>query len=58
MAWASNTSATQAAFIATYEPLVNGVPADEAVYFGDAVRPEFQSRPAHGWVRNSHKMAL
>ena len=36
----------QAAFIAFYENLLNNLPADEAVYFSDAVHPEYQSKPA------------
>ena len=31
--------------------LINGLQADEAVYFADAVHPEYQTRPAFGWVR-------
>jgi transposase len=31
---------------------------DEVVYFADAVHPEYQSRPAHGWVRKADKVAL
>ncbi len=48
----------QAAFIAAYEALLNGLAADEAVYFADAVHPEYQSRPVHGWVRKGDKVAL
>jgi len=50
--------AEQAAFIATYEALLNGLDADEAVYFVDAVHPEYQSRPVHGWVKSGDKVAL
>ncbi len=32
--------------------------ADEVVYFADDVHPEYQSRPAHGWVRKDDKVAL
>ena len=46
--------ARQAAFIATHEPLLNGL----AVDFADAVHPEYQSRPAHGWIRKSDKVAF
>ena len=48
----------QAAFIAAYEALLNGLAADEAVYFADVVHPEYQSRPVHGWVRKGDKVAL
>jgi transposase len=42
-------------FIKQYNRLMNGLEADEAVVFGDAVHPEHQSRPAHGWfLRDSH----
>ena len=41
----------QAAFIAFYERLMRELPADEAVYFADAVHPEYQTKPAFGWVK-------
>jgi len=41
----------QAAFIAFYERLMRELPADEAVYFADAVHPEYQVKPAFGWVK-------
>ena len=44
-AWADE--ARQAAFIATHEPLLNGMAA-EAVDFADAVHPEYQFRPGQG----------
>jgi transposase len=50
--------AKQAAFIEAYEGLLRGLADDEAVYFADAVHPEYQSRPAHGWVRKGDKVAL
>ena len=50
--------ARQAAFISRYDQLLNGLAADEVVYFADAVHPEYQSRPAHGWVRKGDKVAL
>ena len=34
----------QAEFITMYEQLLNGLGADEAVYFADAVPPEYQSK--------------
>lgn len=43
--------ALQAAFIANYERLMTGLPDDEAVYFADAVHPEYQARPGYGWMR-------
>ena len=48
----------QAAFIAHYEKLQRRLAADEAIYFADAVHPEYQSRPAHGWIKRSEKLAL
>ena len=50
--------AAQEAFIAAYEHLLNQLGADEVVYFGDAVHPEYQSRPAYGWVRKGDKVAV
>ena len=35
----------QAEFNAMYEQLLNGLGADEAVYFADAVHPEYQTKP-------------
>ena len=48
----------QAAFITKYEALMNGLAADEMVVFSDAVHPEHQSRPAHGWFPKGQKTAL
>ncbi len=50
--------AEQAAFIEAYDKFLNGLAADEVVYFADAVHPEFQSRPVHGWVKKGDKVAL
>ena len=41
----------QAEFIALYEQLLNGLGDDEAVYFADAVHPEYQTKPSYGWVK-------
>jgi len=38
----------QAVFIEQYEQLLNNLGDDEAVYFCDAVHPEYQTKPAHG----------
>lgn len=51
-------AAAQEAFVAAYETLLNGLLPDEIVYFGDAVHPEYQSRPAHGWVRRGAHLAV
>ena len=50
--------AQQAAFIAFYERLLNGLRADEAIYFADAVHPEYQSKPAYGWVKKGTNPTL
>ena len=50
--------AAQEAFVAAYEKLLNGLAPDEIVYFADAVHPEYQSRPAHGWVRRGERLAV
>jgi transposase len=50
--------AAQEAFIASYERLLNALGTDEVVYFADAVHPEYQSRPAYGWVRKGDKIAV
>ena len=55
---ARSDEAKQAAFISRYDQLLNGLAADEVVSFADAVHPEYQSRPAHGWVRKGDKVAL
>lgn len=48
----------QQQFIDIYEELMNALPADEAVYFADAVHPEYQSRPAFGWVKKGSNTAI
>lgn len=50
--------AAQEEFVRQYEALLNGLMPDETVYFCDAVHPEYQSRPAHGWVRKGQKLAV
>ena len=50
--------AKQAAFIAKYEALMRELGADEMVVFSDAVHPEYQSHPAHGWFPKGQKTAL
>ena len=48
----------QAAFIDMYERLLNGLGADEAVYFADAVHPEYQTKPAFGWIKAGSNPAV
>jgi transposase len=50
--------ARQREFIALYENLMNNLPANEAVYFADAVHPEHQTKPAFGWVRKGSNPAV
>ncbi|MCP4212649.1 MAG: IS630 family transposase [Halieaceae bacterium] len=55
---AGANEAAQAAHIAEYERLLNGLLPDETVVFADAVHPEHQSRPAHGWFPINEKVAV
>ena len=48
----------QAAFIALYDRLLGDLGADEAVYFADAVHPEYQTKPSHGWVKAGSNPAI
>ena len=48
----------QQSYIDSYEKLQKFLPEDEAIYFVDAVHPQYQSRPAHGWIRKGSKVAL
>ena len=41
-----------------YERLLNGLGADEAVYFADAVHPEYQTKPSYGWVKAGSNPAV
>ena len=50
--------AAQAAHINAYEALLNRLEARQAVYFIDAVHPEYQSRPAHGWFKRGSRPAI
>ena len=50
--------AKQDEFIAFYENLMNTLHTDETVYFADAVHPEYQTKPAFGWVRKGSKPAV
>jgi transposase len=45
-------------FIKQYNSLMNALEADETVVFGDAVHPEHQSRPAHGWFLRGSRPAI
>jgi transposase len=51
-------AAAQEAFVAAYEKLLNRLDPDEVVYFSDAVHPEYQSRPAYGWIRRGDHLAV
>jgi transposase len=48
----------QKEFIALYERLMASLAVDEAVYFADAVHPEYQTKPAFGWVRAGSRPAV
>lgn len=48
----------QTSFIEMYERLMTGLAADEAVYFADAVHPEYQTKPAYGWVKAGSNPAV
>jgi hypothetical protein len=48
----------QAEFIALYERLLNGLGADDVVYFADAVHPEYQTKPSYGWVKAGSNPAV
>lgn len=40
----------QAEFVAQLELQINQLPQDEVIYFADAVHPQHNTRPAHGWI--------
>ena len=48
----------QEAFVAAYEKLLNDLDARDQVVFCDAVHPEYQTRPAHGWIRKGDPVAV
>ncbi len=48
----------QEAFIRRYEQLMRGLLPDETVVFADAVHPEWQGRPAHGWFVREDRPAI
>ena len=50
--------AAQHKFIDDYDDLQRTLPADETVYFADAVHPEYQSRPAFGWMKKGANIAI
>ena len=41
-----------------YDNLLNSLLPNEEVLFSDAVHPEYQSRPAHGWFPKNQKTAI
>ncbi len=45
-------------FIDLYEDLQRRLPEDEAIYFADAVHPEYQTRPAYGWIKRGSNTAI
>ena len=48
----------QAAFIKKYEGLLNQLPADEVVMFGDAVHPTHAVRPVGCWAPKEVRVAV
>lgn len=48
----------QSEFIDNYEKLLNNLEYDEIVYFADAVHPDHQVRPSHGWFHKDDKPAV
>jgi len=50
--------AKQAAFIKSYESLMNQLPADEAVIFADAVHPTHSVRPVGCWAPKEVPLAV
>jgi transposase len=48
----------QREFIRKYNALCNALMANETIVFGDAVHPEHQSRPAHGWFLRGSRPAI
>lgn len=48
----------QEAFIEEYEKLKRTLPANEEIYFMDAVHPEFQSQAACGWIKKGEIKTL
>ena len=55
---AKASTAAQEAFKAYYDTLLTRLEPDEIVYFSDAVHPEYQSRPAYGWIRRGDHVAV
>jgi hypothetical protein len=41
----------QAAFIAYYENLLNTIPEDEPIEFGDGVHPTMATKITYGWIK-------
>jgi len=50
--------AKQEAFIAAYDALLRGLPADEAVMFADAVHPTHGARPVGCWAPKEIQVAV
>ena len=41
-----------------YQRLMTELGANEAVYFADAIHPEYQTKPAYGWVKAGSNPAV
>ena len=48
----------QQVYMDWYENLLNSLLPNGEVLFSDAVHPEYQSRPAHGWFPKNQKTAI
>ena len=48
----------QAAFIKEYEHLLNTLPEDEPIEFGDGVHPTMATKVAYGWIRTGADKAI
>lgn len=55
---ASANEQEQSNFMEIYEKLRDVLPEDEIIYFGDAVHPDHQVRPAYGWFHKEDSPAV
>ncbi len=53
-----SSAGKQRDFIALHEKLMRELLAGKAVYFADAVHPEYQSKPTFGWVKAGSNPAV
>jgi hypothetical protein len=48
----------QQAFVHKLDTLMEQLPADEIVYFADAVHPQHNTRPAYGWIERGEQRQI